>query len=150
MKAFGRSGDEGIANQAFGLPRRFLLTGAETGGARSVWVEDVPAGEGPPRHVHHAEEELFYVISGRFRFLAGDDERELEQGGVMLVPRGTVHTFKNIGDTAGALFIEMTPGGFDAFLAIVEAEGLAPPDGIERIAELAASYKLEFVGPPLD
>ncbi|MEO1019946.1 MAG: cupin domain-containing protein [Pseudomonadota bacterium] len=126
------------------------MTGAETNGARSVWVEGVPAGAGPPRHIHHAEDELFYVIVGRFWFVADDTERALEEGGVKLVPRGKVHCFKNIGDSDGELLVEMTPGGLDAFFVVVEAEGLAPRDGMERIAALAAQYNLEFVGPPLE
>lgn len=38
------------------------LTGQETGGAFALLETVTPPGAGPPPHVHHREDETFYVL----------------------------------------------------------------------------------------
>ena len=44
--------------------------------------------------------------------------------------------------------ILLSPGGGEQFFRDVSAEALGP-DRMDRIAEIAAGYGLEFVGPPI-
>ncbi len=48
----------------------FLAAGNETGGAFAAFEFHIPAGNGPPLHVHHRESEFFYVLDGEFEFYA--------------------------------------------------------------------------------
>jgi Cupin domain len=133
-RAIVRADGEGTANSAFHLPRRLLLTAADTAGSTAVWIEEVPPGAGPPLHIHAREDESFYVLDGMFRFKGGE----------------TVElAFHNDGAETGRLLVTMTPGGFEGFFLAVEAEGLSPPEDMARIGALAAQYGLSFVGPPL-
>ena len=47
------------------------ITAAQTGGAFSIFEEITPPRMGPPLHIHHAEEEFFRVLAGRYRFRVG-------------------------------------------------------------------------------
>jgi len=50
-----------------------------------------------PRHVHHNDDEAWYVLEGVLRVQAGNDEIEARAGAGVLVPRGTPHTYWNPG-----------------------------------------------------
>jgi mannose-6-phosphate isomerase-like protein (cupin superfamily) len=148
-RAIVRADGEGTANSAFHLPRRLLLTAADTAGSTAVWIEEVPPGAGPPLHFHAREDESFYVLDGMFRFKGGETVELAGRGATVFIPRGMPHTFRNDGAETGRLLVTMTPGGFEGFFLAVEAEGLSPPEDMERIGALAAQYGLSFVGPPL-
>jgi mannose-6-phosphate isomerase-like protein (cupin superfamily) len=139
----------GIPNAAFHLPRRLLLTAADTGGASSMWIEEVPPAAGPPLHIHLNEDEAFFVLEGDFRFQGGETVSMAGKGATVFIPRGTPHTFRNDGTASGRLLVTMTPGGFEGFFLAVDAEGLSPPNDMARIESLAAQFGLKFVGPPL-
>lgn len=139
---------EGAANGAFGLSRQFLITADDSGGALSQWIEEVPAGAGPPLHVHEREREYFRVLEGAFRFWSGEESFEAGDGDTVLVPAGTPHSFRNIGAEKGQLLITMTPGGLENFFIEVESKGLQPEGDMPEIAAIAARYNLKFVGPP--
>lgn len=46
-----------------------------------------------PYHIHHNDEELFYVLSGKIAFIVGDEEIVASAGDAVLVPPGAVHTW---------------------------------------------------------
>lgn len=143
-----RRANQGLANQAFGLPRSFLVRAEDTQGALSQWIEDVPAGAGPPMHVHHREIELFRVLAGEFRFWAAAQSFDAQGGDTVLIPAGTAHAFKNTGAGSGQLLVTMTPGGLEGFFIEVQARQLHPSTDMPQIAAIAARFNLEFVGPP--
>ena len=76
---------------------RFLVTGAETGGAYFAMEAVVPPGGGPPPHTHAREDETFYVLEGRVDFRLGDERVTAGPGDFVNVPRGRVHNFHNAG-----------------------------------------------------
>jgi mannose-6-phosphate isomerase-like protein (cupin superfamily) len=147
-RALVRRVGEGSSNQAFDLPRTFLVRSDEVKGAFSHWIEKVPAGAGPPMHVHHREQELFRVLAGQFRFWCMGEAQDLTDGDTVLIPKGAPHTFKNIGPGEGQLLITLTPGDGDGFFMEVERLGLHPSRDMPQIVEIAGRYGLEFVGPP--
>lgn len=64
--------------------------------------QDAGAPPGPPRwiapkHVHHKDDEAWYVLEGVLRVLVGDEEVEARAGAAVMVPRGTAHTYWNGG-----------------------------------------------------
>src|ERR1700674_5499926 len=74
-----------------------------------------PGPAGPPPHVHRHRDELFYIVKGRFTFVLGTREFEVEQGGTVFVPRGTRHGFKPQPDSQALLII--APAGLEGFFA---------------------------------
>ena len=132
---------------------RFLVTGAETGGAYFAMEAYVPPGGGPPPHVHTREDETFYVLEGTCEFLLGDRRITAGPGDFVSVPRGEVHCFRNSSDTVTRLILTFTPAGMEHFFAetLERAAGLdAPvPDNVDevaaRYAEAAPRYGMEFL-----
>lgn len=131
----------GVLAQGFG-PHVIRISSAQTGGRLGAFEAEVPAGEGPPPHVHDKEDEFFRVLAGRFAFWCNGERVELGADGMLVVPRGAVHRFQNVGDAPGRLLCIMTPGGFEGFFAAVEEEKPAMPTEIDA---LAARFNLRFV-----
>src|SRR5258708_9940029 len=55
---------------------------------------------GPPRliaplHVHHLDDEAWYVLEGTLCVQVGKDEVEAQAGSGVFVPRGTAHTYRS-------------------------------------------------------
>ena len=94
-----------------------LLAGEQLGGPDSdfVIVEWADAGESghewiAPLHVHHADDEAWYVLEGVLRFRIGEEVREVGARGAVLAPKGTPHAYGNArrGESARYLLV-MTP-----------------------------------------
>ena len=53
-----------------------------------------PAGFAPPPHVHHAEDEAFYVLEGDVTFTCGDRTWNATAGSFAFLPRDVPHQFQ--------------------------------------------------------
>ena len=130
------------------------LTGDDTNGGLFIWEDRVPPEAGPPPHIHHAEDELFYVLEGRVAFFREDGVAEGEPGTLVFIPRGTVHAFKNIGETEARLLVMMTPAGFERSDTAV-GEPVADPavaphvthEMIGRLLSAGPAHNIEFMVP---
>ena len=60
-------------------------------------------------HVHHSDDEAWYVISGALRFRLADQEIIAEAGSTVLVPAGVPHTFGNAGRSPSRFIIIVSP-----------------------------------------
>ena len=77
--------------------RSHEFEGAEHGGVEvSFILVDLPPGAGPSLH-SHPYPEVFIVQAGRAVFTAGEEERTVEAGQVVVVPAGVAHAFVNPG-----------------------------------------------------
>ena len=137
---------QGRVIRAFGDEVIMHLEAAETGGAVSLWTNITPPGGGPPPHYHLNEDEWFVVQEGRMNFYVDGEWREVRAGGVVFAPRGSVHSFKNIGDQPSRMLTSTSPGGFENFFSRC-AEEFAKPGGpdMERIVEISAEHGIHFV-----
>ena len=75
---------------------------------------DAGGQSGPPRyiaplHLHHKDDEAWYVLDGTLRVRMGDKEVEAHAGSGVLVPRGTAHTYWNPGPQPLRYLLIMTP-----------------------------------------
>lgn len=132
---------EGKAFSVLGDLYRQKAGKEETGGAYSL-IEAMVTGDGPPPHIHTAEEEAFYVVEGELDVLVGERTVKATAGSFVLVPRGTVHTFSKKG-AAAKLLIIISPAGFEKFF-----EEISGSHDLEKIMALAPKYNLKIVGPP--
>lgn len=131
---------------------RMLLDGGASGGRCCVFEAPIGPGEGPPLHRHEREDELFYVLDGRFKFVVDGKEFVGERGSFACAPRGSVHAFKNIGEKVGMLHVTCTPAGIEVpFRAVGISEGgsaAGAPTPDQVVAEFA-KHGITFHGPPL-
>ena len=66
------------------------------------------AGGGPPPHSHSREDETFTVLEGDFEILAHGHWQKLPVGEICFAPRGSIHTFRNVGSTTGKIAVFMS------------------------------------------
>ena len=120
----------------------YLVTGAESEGNYFTLEVAVSPGGGPPPHIHHLEDEQFYVLEGELTFSVGGQTHPGSRGDFVHIPRGTVHAFKN-GPTPARLLATFSPAGIEGFFRAVgelATEGSTPlPVTAETIARLLAA-----------
>ncbi|MBA4186683.1 MAG: cupin domain-containing protein [Planctomycetaceae bacterium] len=120
----------------------FKVHSEQTGGAYAILEQQVPAGHGPPLHVHRRETEVFYILEGRFELTLGSEKLTAEAGAMVVAPRDIPHTFRNVGDSEGKLLLTVIPGRFSNYFAEVDA---VPDHDSEAIRALCAKYEVEIL-----
>ena len=133
-----------------GVTYQTILSPEATNGAMSIVASTSPVDSGPPRHIHHAEDETFVVLSGACRIWLEGQEFDLTAGQSAFIPRGKEHTFKVIGQEPCRKLIILTPGGFEGFFADMAEGQFAIPNDMPAIDASAARHNMTFTGPPLD
>jgi mannose-6-phosphate isomerase-like protein (cupin superfamily) len=121
----------------------------QTNGSMTVLEFVFGPDQGPARHMHLREDELWYVLEGEFRFSTGDVMLYASTGGLAFGPRGLPHTFQNIGEAPGRLLVITTPSGLERFFEQTAQMALRSVDPDELAAVGTANW-LDFVGPPLN
>jgi mannose-6-phosphate isomerase-like protein (cupin superfamily) len=123
------------------------LSDGQLGGSQNdfVLVEWTDSGEDEwewiaPLHVHHADDEAWYVLEGVLRFQIGDEVFEAGPGAAVLAPKGTPHAYGNArrGEPARYLLV-MTP----RIRALIDAVH-AP--GASEAAEVFRAHDSELLG----
>jgi quercetin dioxygenase-like cupin family protein len=133
-----------------------IKASADTTAGRVAAIEQLaPRGSGSPLHVHHNEDEWFYVTEGELTFWVGGQVITAAAGSFVYGPRDIPHTFAVSSDTARFLLV-LVPGGFENFVRTlsepatqltIPPPATEPPD-VEAMARLAADYGVEILGPP--
>ena len=133
-----------------------LAGGAETDGAYLLCEARVLPGGGPPPHVHHREDEAFYVLEGEITFTTEGRAVPAGPGTFLHLPKGRPHTFRNTGETPARMLVWALPAGLEHFFAEVgqplsgpdqPAPPVTPPD-IDRLLAAAPRYGPEILPPP--
>ena len=149
-----RPASEGAVYVGPGDLYRFLVTGAESGGAYFAMEAFVPPGGGPPPHIHRREDETFYVLEGRVDFRLGDRVVTGGPGAFVNVPRDTVHNFHNAGTEVARMILTFTPAGIEHFFEetlerALDPTAMPPSDNLDEVAAryvaAAPRYGLEFL-----
>jgi putative ABC transport system substrate-binding protein len=121
-----------------------LATREQTG--VGVWRYTKVLEGGPPLHIHRAEDEWFYVLSGEFNFQLGDCIVHTPAGSFVFIPKDMVHTFQRVGSEPGVLLGSVHPGGFEAFFQDLPGTGADE----ETVKALFKKHNMDIVGPPLE
>jgi mannose-6-phosphate isomerase-like protein (cupin superfamily) len=137
----------------FGALTILTATKASTGG-KLLLIENVaPRGVGSPLHVHHNEDEWFYVLEGEITVWCDGKTVVAGPGDHVFGPRGVPHTFVVTSDEARFL-LATQPADFEGFVrALAEPvetlqTGEAGPPDMDKIMAAAAAYNIEILGPP--
>ena len=105
---------------------------AHTRGRYTLVELTAPPGYVSPRHVHHREDEAFWVLEGSTRFEVGDVIVDAAPGTYLIAPRDTPHRWAAGPEGARLLFL-FTPGGFERLIAATGVPAGArtvPPPGL--------------------
>ena len=133
----------------------FLATAEDTQGKFALIEAVARKGNVPPPHIHHREEETFYVLEGEMTVSVGDRTIKATPGTMVCLPRDVAHSFV-IDSEQGRALILLTPAGlegwFKEFSVPAPAMTVPPPvetpySEIQRMREVAPQYGIEFVLP---
>jgi quercetin dioxygenase-like cupin family protein len=159
MKTIVRHRDEGQATWFLNGLMTTKAEYSETDGAYCVMEHLLTPACNPPVHVQNDEEEAFYVLDGEIEFEVDGEHALATAGTFAFVPRGAVHTFRVLTDTARMLVIASAPqgapeGGLHHFFTTVGEPAPAPvlpapqaPDAA-ALAAVAAPHGIDLLGPP--
>ena len=128
-------------------------TGADTGGQMTIVDVTEPPGAQAPLHVHHREDEGFWILEGSATFEVGDATIEASAGAYLFGPRDIPHRY-TVGEDGCRMLMICTPGGnFENIVREMsepaQSRTLPPasdeePD-FERVAAVAAAHGAELL-----
>jgi mannose-6-phosphate isomerase-like protein (cupin superfamily) len=145
---------EGEARWWLGSLAVIKATGEDTGGAYSLVEVTEPAGADGPLHVHHREDEGFWILQGELTFRIGDATMKAGPGSFVFGPKGVPHTYRVDAGPARILYI-LSPAGFEGFIRASSqpADSLTlPPESsaddaaLASLVALAERYGAEILG----
>ena len=151
--AFHQPANTGPCFSGPGDQYTFLVTGDQSNGAYFIMEGIIPPGGGPPLHIHHREEECFYLLDGTLEITLGEKIFNATTGAFIQIPRGTLHRFHNTGSATARMLLLFSPAGMDKYFE----EALEPVQDrsasmrpltdavIARLINAAPKHGLEFV-----
>jgi quercetin dioxygenase-like cupin family protein len=133
-----------------------LAKSQSTGGAYSLIHLTATPGFDTPYHLHHAEDEAFYVLDGEFTFFSEGKKVILGPGGYIFLPRGVPHGLRCSSENESHILIQVMPGEDVGFVGMM-LEMAAParerilrepvtPD-LQRLKALCEKNKIDILGP---
>lgn len=128
------------------------VAGKQSGNTMTVIEFEGPAGFGPPPHIHHREDEMFYVLEGEVEFWCDGSAVTYGPGGMTYLPKGLPHRFE-VSKKGPARVLQITaPAQFDEFVKeFGEYLGDAPlpkpaePD-LARLVAVCKTYDIDILG----
>lgn len=147
--------DEGEARWWFGGLAVLKATAADTGGQLTIVEVTEPAGEAP-LHVHHRDDEAFWILEGDVTFEVGDATIEAHAGDYVFAPRGIPHRY-TVGEGGCRMLFILVPGGIEDVIRKTSepAKGRtlpAPtekeptPEELERLKAIVEEHGYELLG----
>jgi mannose-6-phosphate isomerase-like protein (cupin superfamily) len=128
------------------MPLTMLCEASETGGAWSLFEEEVPSGMGPPPH-RHDWDEAYYILDGEIDFHIDGAAVRSRRGDFNYLPRGTVHGFKGASSGSARLLIFAAPAHGSEFFHELNNEVLDIPADLRKVPEIGERHGIEFVTP---
>ena len=106
---------------------------------------------GPALHLHHEQDEWFYVIKGEFIVKVGEDTFNLNVGDSAYAPRKIPHAFAKINEGEGQVLVLFQPAGSieDFFEQMSKFGSSIPKDQEIILKNLYETHGMHVVGPPL-
>jgi mannose-6-phosphate isomerase-like protein (cupin superfamily) len=136
--------------QFFGSPTAMRSTGDTTDNHFCLMEHlSMPPGLASPYHVHHNEDEAFYVLEGEMAFVCGGKWLIAGPGTYVYGPREIPHGFKVVGTTPARMLLLCAPAGFERFVRELSApvDAVPAPPDMAVLVATAAKYHVDILGP---
>jgi quercetin dioxygenase-like cupin family protein len=152
LQAVAVAAAEGEARWWFQSLSVIKATAADTGGRLTIVEVTEPPGAQAPLHVHHREDEAFWILEGSVTLYVGDAVIEARAGDYAFGPRDIPHRYEVGPEGCRMLFI-CTPGGFEDLVREMSVPAAArtlpppadtPPD-MQLVAAIAVAHGCELL-----
>lgn len=132
-----------------GLPTWIKADRGMTGGHFSLIEQVLPPGFESPWHVHHSEDESFYVLAGKVVVVFESGRTLLQSGDYAFGPRGIPHGFRIEGNEPARILLMTTGSDFADFIgeASVPSDTPPSPPDMAQLLSAAERHNLEILGP---
>lgn len=127
------------------------ISARDTGGDLCIYDTYRFEKGGPALHLHHSQDEWFYVIKGEFIVKVGEVTFKLKDGDSAFAPRKIPHAFAKISDGEAQMLVLFQPAGNieDFFLKMSKMGKEIPKNQELAMKELFEQHGMEIKGPPL-
>ena len=127
------------------------VSGRDTGGDLCIYDTVRESKGGPALHLHHAQDEWFYVVRGSFLVQVGDETFTIGPGDSAFAPRKVPHAFAMTSDGEGQMLVLFQPAGsMEDFFKQMAKSGSSIPKNQETVMkQLWADHGMQVLGPPL-
>jgi quercetin dioxygenase-like cupin family protein len=124
------------------------ISGDDTDGGLAIFEQtSLSPGKGTPLHIHHSQDEVFYVIDGAYKFQVGEDKFDLAPGDSIFLPRKVPHAWTQVSEK-GKMIVTLQPAGkLENFFITMAALDHEPTQ--QEVAKIFADNEMQVVGPPL-
>jgi mannose-6-phosphate isomerase-like protein (cupin superfamily) len=144
-----RAASSGIVSRtSWGEESRIRVGPADSEGQLTILDYRAPASFGPPRHLHHREDEVFELIEGQAVVWTPNLSFVLAPGDLVLLPRLGPHTWRAYGPKGIRFTVTFTPSGFERFFQEIERRRLLATD-VAELRAVAGEVGMDILGPPL-
>ena|SRR5664279_4669173 len=137
-------------NHAIGVSiSSFKVSSQDSHGGLFIMEHSNHKKGGPPRHMHHYEDEWFYVVEGDYVVEIGSERMHLKSGDSILAPRDLPHGWAFVGDTPGRVLIAFAPANkMEEFISKMPNSG-SPNSAYSSDAAYYRAYGIDLLGPPI-
>jgi quercetin dioxygenase-like cupin family protein len=151
-QAMATRAGQGEARWWFGALAEITVTAADTNGLLSIVEITEPPGTEAPLHVHHREDEGFYILEGEVTLYVGEETIEAGAGDFAWGPRDIPHRYR-VGPNGCRMLFVCVPGGFENLvreMSVPAQSRSLPPESdeepdMERIATIAKKHGAELL-----
>jgi mannose-6-phosphate isomerase-like protein (cupin superfamily) len=120
----------------------------DTEGALSVAEITSLHKGGPARHLHHEQDEWFYVVEGEYLIEVDEERYEPGPGDSVLAPRKVAHVWAHVGEGTGRLIAALQPAGeIEAFFEDLAKLSSSPEH--KELQRVFGSHGMELAGAQL-
>lgn len=124
------------------------VSGSDTDGGFALFEQtSLSQGRGTPLHIHHKQDEVFYVLEGTYRFKVGDDLFDLAAGDSIFMPMKVPHAWTQVSEKGKMAVLFQPAGKMENFFTTVAALKTEPTPA--EMAAIFSDNEMEVVGPPL-
>ena len=109
-----------------------------------------PSLPGPAPHFHKKTQEMFYILEGTLQFVLDGKAIDAPAGTLVVVPQGSIHTFKNVSPDYVRFQVWFSPGGMEQYFIdvqeLIRNEPSWPPSDMSKLFSLMAQHDTYGVG----
>jgi mannose-6-phosphate isomerase-like protein (cupin superfamily) len=109
-----------------------------------------PSLPGPAPHYHKVTQEMFYILDGVLQLALDGKIIDAPAGTLVVVPQGSVHSFKNVSGNYVRFQVWFSPGGMEQYFIdvqeLVRSEPSWPPSDMSRLFSLMAQHDMYAAG----
>jgi mannose-6-phosphate isomerase-like protein (cupin superfamily) len=128
-----------------------MVSSKDTNGELCIYDTVRQEKGGPALHLHHEQDEWFYIIRGEFIVQVGDDTFSLKEGDSAFAPRTIPHAFAKVSEGEAQMLVLFQPAGSmeDFFKQMSKLGSNIPKDQENAFKNLWETHGMQVVGPPI-